>query len=71
VQSQAGFKAALPVGLRTISATYNISIDLVKANATSQIRSATYWGEAEKEITAQDIKLSDIFLRFPSFIHPS
>ena len=65
-----GFKAALPVGLRTISATYNISINLINANAMSQIRSARYWGEVEKEITAPDIKLSNIFHTVP-LLHPS
>lgn len=34
------------------------------------IRSAMYWGEAEKEKTAQGIKLSNIFHTVP-LLHPS
>lgn len=49
VSSQAGFKAALPVALRTISATYNMSINLINANAMShQISNVLGWGGERK-----------------------
>lgn len=70
VQPSVGFKAALLVALRTISATCNISINLINANVMSQIRSAMYWGEEQKETTDKDIKLFQ-YLSYsspPSFI---
>lgn len=36
----------------------------------SQIRSSIYWSEAEKEITAQDMKIIKIFHTLPH-LHPS
>lgn len=63
-----GFRAALLMDLRAISAAY---INLIYANAMFHIRSALNSVELEeKKVTAQDIKLSNTSHAIP-FLHPS